>query len=507
MAKRKKHKGKPNGRPHNNSAPPSGPQALHPGASNAAEEDALINEVWAADEAAYGQPETILPYHAEDDAWPESIAEGDRSEPGQVAQEVVRETTEPGPAFAAASEGEAAENAAGGSDLQASAAEPELPADAHDLAAAMDAAEAKDRKRKGKRGKKHVDSNQEAAPPAPAESEEAVSEGAAPDDAPSSAPTAETLPDNVLDLFGADGQDPESAAAEAAEPEDDLPLEEGLERLEGARLESVVESLLFASDKLMSMADLRRLTNVRDTKKIQKALDDLKDRRLDSGIVLIEAAGSFRMQTNPVNADWVGRMVQGKPVRLSRAMMETLAIVAYKQPITRPEVDDIRGVDCGPVLRTLLDRNLVRVIGKKEDVGRPLLYGTTPDFLKTFSLSDLTELPTLREFHELGAEESQKMKQTFGEDAAPAPERRASAEGPQGDEAPPEASAAPAAEGAGGPETRVDGLKGDRPSAFSNKTVADVPEDDSLIEELERATEAASRALDAGKNEPGSPAS
>ena len=90
-------------------------------------------------------------------------------------------------------------------------------------------------------------------------------------------------------------------------------------------------------------------------------------------------------------------------------MLETLSIVAYRQPITRPEIDDIRGVDCGPVLKTLLDRGLVRMIGKKEEVGRPILYGTTPEFLRIFSLSDLSELPTLREFHELGAAEMAKV--------------------------------------------------------------------------------------------------
>ncbi len=99
----------------------------------------------------------------------------------------------------------------------------------------------------------------------------------------------------------------------------------------------------------------------------------------------------------------------GRPPRLSRAMMETLSIIAYRQPITRPEIDEIRGVDCGPVLRTLLDRALIRVLGKREEVGRPMLYGTTPEFLKTFSLRDLTELPTLREFHELGADDRAKV--------------------------------------------------------------------------------------------------
>jgi segregation and condensation protein B len=321
------------------------------------------------------------------------------------------------------------------------------------------------------------------------------------------------IPDNVRDLFGADpiraeGQDanPIDAAAEEDLDPELFELEEGVEALDGARLVSAIESLLFASDKLLSLGDLRRLTSVRETKKVQKALDDIRESRKDSGIILVEAAGSFRFKTNPANVVWVSRIIQGKPVRLGRAMMETLAIVAYKQPITRPEVDDVRGVDCGPVLRTLLDRNLVRVIGKKEDVGRPLLYGTTPEFLKTFNLSDLTELPTLREFHELGAEESAKMKKTFGEDSIPdsMSGERASAEGPEAaiaGEA--EAAAAVAADAPG----RSEGLRGDRPSAFSNNTVADIPEDESLIEELERATEAANRALGAGKSEPGAPVS
>src|SRR4029078_443802 len=89
--------------------------------------------------------------------------------------------------------------------------------------------------------------------------------------------------------------------------------------------------------------------------------------------------------------------------------MKRLWIVACPRPITRPEIDQIRGVDCGPVLHTLLDRGLIRMIGKKEEVGRPILYGTTPEFLRTFSLSDLAELPTLREFHELSEAEMEKV--------------------------------------------------------------------------------------------------
>jgi segregation and condensation protein B len=141
-------------------------------------------------------------------------------------------------------------------------------------------------------------------------------------------------------------------------------------------------------------------------------------------------------------------------------MLETLAIVAYRQPITRPEIDEIRGVDCGPVLKTLLDRALIRMIGKKEEVGRPILYGTTPEFLRTFSLKDLTELPTLRQFHELGAAEQAKVDS----------------------EAP-----LPAGEGGAPPAPRV--MPAPSPLPDQNPE-----EEDALLAELDEATSAATRA-------------
>jgi segregation and condensation protein B len=176
-----------------------------------------------------------------------------------------------------------------------------------------------------------------------------------------------------------------------------------------SRLENIIESLIFASDKPLGLGDLKRLVSERDAKKITAALEALKARHQDTGIQLLGVAGGWQFRTHHENGHWVGKLLAGRPARLSRAMLETLAIVAYRQPITRPEIDEIRGVDCGPVLKTLLDRGLVRMIGKKEDVGRPILYGTTSEFLRTFSLHDLTELPTLREFHELGAAEMAKV--------------------------------------------------------------------------------------------------
>jgi len=101
-------------------------------------------------------------------------------------------------------------------------------------------------------------------------------------------------------------------------------------------------------------------------------------------------------------------MLQVKPLRLTRAALEALAIIAYRQPITRPEMEDLRGVDCGAVTKALLERKLIRILGKKDEPGRPLIYGTTKEFLELFGLRDLTQLPTLREFQEL-SEESRRI--------------------------------------------------------------------------------------------------
>jgi segregation and condensation protein B len=223
------------------------------------------------------------------------------------------------------------------------------------------------------------------------------------------------------------------------------------------RLANIIESLLFASDRPLTLAELKRFVGERDAAKLTAALEDLRSRRAESGIHVVQVAGGWHLRTNPENVAWVSRILAGKPPRLSRAMLETLAIVAYRQPITRPEIDEIRGVDCGPVLKTLLERNLVRMIGKKEEAGRPILYGTTPEFLRTFSLRDLTELPTLREFHELGEAEKAKVD-AVAPAQAPAP----------GAEAPPP-----------------------KPAAIRE---LDPEEEDELLTELDRASAAASKA-------------
>jgi segregation and condensation protein B len=176
-------------------------------------------------------------------------------------------------------------------------------------------------------------------------------------------------------------------------------------RLSEARVRTVVETLLFLAERPLTVDEIRLATGV-EAARVEKALDQISGHHRDgiSGIVLHEVAGGWQLRTSPDNSDFARRFLRVKPQRLTRAALETLAIIAYRQPVTRPEIEDIRGVDCGAVVKALLERRLVKILGKKEEPGRPILYGTTREFLEFFSLKDLASLPTLREFHELSEE-------------------------------------------------------------------------------------------------------
>jgi segregation and condensation protein B len=176
-------------------------------------------------------------------------------------------------------------------------------------------------------------------------------------------------------------------------------------RLSEARVRTVVETLLLLAERPLGVEEIRQATGV-EPARIERALDQISGHHRDgiSGIVLHEVAGGWQLRTSPDNADFARRFLRVKPQRLTRAALETLAIVAYRQPVTRPEIEEIRGVDCGAVVKALLERRLVKILGKKEEPGRPILYGTTKEFLEFFSLKDLASLPTLREFHELSEE-------------------------------------------------------------------------------------------------------
>jgi len=188
-------------------------------------------------------------------------------------------------------------------------------------------------------------------------------------------------------------------------------------RLPAERVRTVVESLLFVTDKPVTLDQLHEATGV-DKPRLEEALAQLGEIHRDgvSGIVLTEVAGGWQFRTEPESGEFVRRFLRVKPQRLTRAALETLVIIAYRQPVTRPEIEDVRGVDSGAVVKALLERRLIKILGKKDEVGRPILYGTTREFLEFFALKDLSALPTLREFHELSEEH-----RTLVDKEAPAP--------------------------------------------------------------------------------------
>jgi len=169
-------------------------------------------------------------------------------------------------------------------------------------------------------------------------------------------------------------------------------------------LKAIVESLLFAADAPLTVEKIRAILDTPDAAAIRSVLTGLMEeyetRR--RGFFLKEVAGGYQLRTRPEHREWVRRMRQSRPGRLSRAAMETLAIVAYKQPVLRSDVEHLRGVDCGGVLRNLLERGIIRVLGRKDLPGRPMLYGTTKRFLEIFDMKDLGDLPTLEDLQELG---------------------------------------------------------------------------------------------------------
>ncbi|WP_394826251.1 SMC-Scp complex subunit ScpB [Pendulispora albinea] len=210
----------------------------------------------------------------------------------------------------------------------------------------------------------------------------------------------------------------DAAARSELEDEDDEDGD-GTGEISGDHLKGLLEALIFASDKPLKLQELAKLAHA-SLKDAKLWLRAIKEDFLPRGIKLDEVAEGFVFRTDARYARYVRDMTRQKPIKLSRAQIETLAILAYRQPITRPEIDEIRGVDCGPVLKMLLDRDLIRILGKKDEPGRPLLYGTTPGFLEFFGLKSLKDLPTLHEFTELNEESRKVVERELGE-VMPAP--------------------------------------------------------------------------------------
>jgi segregation and condensation protein B len=169
--------------------------------------------------------------------------------------------------------------------------------------------------------------------------------------------------------------------------------------MEKAEKKSLIEALLFVSGEPITLASLKTGAEMPETE-IKQLLDEMiaEYREKNGGLLLIEIANGYQMVTNPQYARWI-RKFRNTAVssKLSMPALETLAIIAYKQPIIKAELEQIRGVNSDGVIKTLLERRLVKIMGRKEVPGKPLLYGTTREFLEYFGLKDLTELPTLAE--------------------------------------------------------------------------------------------------------------
>jgi segregation and condensation protein B len=177
--------------------------------------------------------------------------------------------------------------------------------------------------------------------------------------------------------------------------------------MEREDVKSILESLLLVADGPQSVRRFSEVLDGVDEDTIESALRELQSEldKQNRGIRLAEVAGGYQLRTPKVNADWVKKFLGGRPARMGKATLETLAIIAYRQPVTRAEIEAIRGVDVDGVIATLLERNLIRAVARKDVPGRPFLYGTTPEFLQLFNLQDLSHLPTLKEMEEISLPE------------------------------------------------------------------------------------------------------
>jgi segregation and condensation protein B len=173
--------------------------------------------------------------------------------------------------------------------------------------------------------------------------------------------------------------------------------------LERTEIKLILESLLFSTETPLRLEKLDEIfpdTHLKDLREIMSELKEEYD-TLNRSFAIREVANGFQFYTKTEYSPWIKKFKKIRPARLSPATLETIAIIAYKQPITRAEIEDVRGVDAGGILRALLEKNLIKIIGKKDVPGKPLIYSTTPKFLTMFGLKALKELPTLEDISQV----------------------------------------------------------------------------------------------------------
>lgn len=176
-----------------------------------------------------------------------------------------------------------------------------------------------------------------------------------------------------------------------------------------AQIEQIVEAALLVAGRPMTINQLQRIftdDDIPSAIELKAALSEIEAHYQDRGIEVVEVSSGYRLQVKHELSPWIARLFEEKPPRYSRALLETLAIIAYQQPVTRADVEAIRGVAIStPTIKTLLDREWVHVVGHRETPGRPAIYGTTKAFLDHFNLKSLSDLPSLAEFKNLDMQE------------------------------------------------------------------------------------------------------
>lgn len=178
-------------------------------------------------------------------------------------------------------------------------------------------------------------------------------------------------------------------------------------------IKQIIEALLFAADEPLTINRILQVLENRKAEDITPAIDALNEEYANSGRTfrICKIGGGLQLVTKPEFSKYIKSMYKGKTrTRLSHAALEVLSIIAFKQPVSRPEIDQIRGVNSDGVVRTLLERNMILIAGRAEAVGRPLLYGTTADFLRYFGINDISDLPRPRELEELLGSAQEELK-------------------------------------------------------------------------------------------------
>jgi segregation and condensation protein B len=200
-------------------------------------------------------------------------------------------------------------------------------------------------------------------------------------------------------------------------------------------LKSIVEALLFTAGRVLSTNEILDIFKERPegmqptSQDLKQALETLEQEWGEGRpIVLARVAEGYEFRTDPAYAPWLQLLNRSKPQRLSAPAVETLALTAYRQPVTRVDIESIRGVDSGGVLKNLLERRLIRIVGRKEEPGRPILYATTSEFLELFGLQDLADLPPLQEFEEMIKKQGEEVTSLSVSDLISTPEEIASME-------------------------------------------------------------------------------